>query len=608
MPSRWEPENGIHSAAYPRMGMLSRPDLPGGERNHGLATLSLPFGLLLALVDGISRDDEARMRTERMVIQATKRVLQNARANPEDARSMTELLRQALFTANGELYQDSRENPERAHAGASCLLVLVTRGRAYVAHVGNARLYLVRNSSTTRLTRDHTTAQSWIDHGIMTEEQAQQRPEAHSLSRSLGEKSRIEVDVRSLPIHLEKADVLVLCSAGIHRYLADDEMGSMAARLEPEHACQELCQVAAGRSKTPSCKALVYQSGPPRQGNYPRLLQQRRIRRQRRALTVVGAILAVAALAYGGLQLLGGKDGDGEPTAVGPKPLPDIRLVAHNEVPDHAADLLQPDVVTPAPPAEEAVPALAEPTAAPPAEPAPSQVTAPEPAAPAEPEVVAAAAEPEEKAEAPAIDPVRPAFVDVGPSPIKPSDGPAKPVEAPAEPVEEAGPAEQMAEAAPPAETPETLEAAAPGPAVTAPAVVPPVEERKKCVLDDLKGDDRNRVRYIRRMLKEGAEHLDRRKPDASSAARCYGGAHATMRHGSAEVEIRCDDEIEALGTRVKDRYIKLARVSAIRAETTASEQTERCAKAQRMARDARRLGASEEEVNEALGICLKKE
>lgn len=569
MSRSWEIEDGGQTAAYPRVGILSLPEEPLGGKGQGVATVSLPFGLLLILVDGTARDVTVRSEAERTAVQAIRRVSQNARLNPEDVRSASDLLRQAIQAANGDLHQAQRGTAEAGVSSASCVLVLVTRGRSYVGHVGDGRAYLVRNSVANRLTRDHTTAQTWIDHGIMTEEQARERPEAHSLARTLGDKARVEPDVRSLPLNMEKGDVLLLCSAGVHRYLEDDAMGSMVARLEPEHACHELCEVASTRSKHRECKTLVYQSGPLRPGSFPRLLQQRRLRRQRKFATVSAAVLLGVALLIGAYHLM--RTPPESSLNVPPASLPDIRLVA---AAPEVADVVAQGV------AEEFV-----------QEPMPDVVATPD---------VHLAAELVSDSVAPALlevgaadDTDLAAANDLAVAPL-PAD-----ITAVAEPV--------LSVDVQPEPVASVKAAVLPG--APEPDWAPPADPANlsRCGGKDLERGDLRRARDISHLVEKGLGFLAGVRKDASAAARQARTSSKTLRRSSKVVRERCTGYVAELNNAVKARYLHLAWVSSTRAMDNLDQKSIHCAKSFRMARDAQRFGATDEEVKVARRICARE-
>ncbi len=565
----WDTENGSQATAFPRVGLLSLPEETVGDKGPGVVTISLPYGVLLVLVDGNSRESEARTEAERTAVQAMRRVTQNARLNPEDVRSASDLLRQAIQAANADLHQLQRDASDSSEYSASCVLVLVTRGRSYVGHVGNARAYLVRNNAPNRLTRDHTTAQSWIDHGIMTEEQARERPEAHSLARALGEKGRIEPDVRSLPLRMEKGDILLLCSAGVHRYLEDDAMGSMVARLEPEHACHELCAVASARSKTPDCKTLVYQSGPLRPGNYPRLLQQRRLRKQRKYMGLIGAIAALAALTIGAFYFIGppaGTSGKGGKVEVA-----DLTMLPQSNLPDASAAAEPPvDIITVEPldlfTAEDL---LAE--------------TMELNVGPYEVRELVNSADVQTSVEDVSSD--AGSFVEKGP-------------EVMSVPVEEV----QLQPAV------KSVPAVSVLPLAAEPLWAKSPSERnlERCNGRDLARNDRRRARDLRHLVRNGLKFLEGSKKNASAAAKQAKAAAKTLRNSSEVVRERCTDHVMDLRNTVKARYLHLAWVSSTRAMDHLDKRTVHCAKSFRMARDAKRLGATDEELKEARRICGK--
>ena len=98
---------------------------------------------------------------------------------------------------------------------ASTIVVCALRfDSATVAHVGDSRCYLIRNGEARPLTRDHTIANEQQRLGILSAEEAAEVSTRHVLSRSLGTRRSVEVDIKQIP--LLSGDVLLLCSDGLH--------------------------------------------------------------------------------------------------------------------------------------------------------------------------------------------------------------------------------------------------------------------------------------------------------------------------------------------------------------------------------------------------------
>jgi protein phosphatase len=94
-----------------------------------------------------------------------------------------------------------------------------------IAHVGDSRAYLYRDSVLTQLTEDHSLVAQAVREGILTPEQAARHPQRNIITRALGTKDSIEVD--SLVIKVKKGDLFLLSSDGLHGFVDDPEIGEI---------------------------------------------------------------------------------------------------------------------------------------------------------------------------------------------------------------------------------------------------------------------------------------------------------------------------------------------------------------------------------------------
>ncbi len=127
-----------------------------------------------------------------------------------------------------------RTDSDRAHAPVL----------AIIGHVGDSRAYLVHNQKLTRLTRDHSVVQELIDSDRIGPEEAEDHPDASTLTRCLGLEPNVLVAMREVP--LEVGDTLLLCSDGLWGYVAESEIERVLAdsRLDASAASKALVDLA----------------------------------------------------------------------------------------------------------------------------------------------------------------------------------------------------------------------------------------------------------------------------------------------------------------------------------------------------------------------------
>jgi len=146
--------------------------------------------------------------------------------------------------ANEKIFQASRSNPKLNGMGTTMVAVLIDQGIAYVGHVGDSRAYLFRDGKIGRLTEDHSLINDYIHQGLLKIEEASQHPLKHVITRALGSGTKVEVDVKAVP--LREGDALLLCSDGLSNLLTDEELRTTTLNIihEPQTACERLVDMA----------------------------------------------------------------------------------------------------------------------------------------------------------------------------------------------------------------------------------------------------------------------------------------------------------------------------------------------------------------------------
>jgi protein phosphatase len=140
----------------------------------------------------------------------------------------------AIERANSEIFARASKNPRLAKMGTTVVALLFsTEGESFVAHVGDSRLYQLRDGSVNPLTDDHTLAAELLRNGEITEAEARTHPRRSVLTRSVGVGKRVEVEVSSVDVRA--GDAFLLCSDGIYEMLPEDEIRKIVASAPDAH-------------------------------------------------------------------------------------------------------------------------------------------------------------------------------------------------------------------------------------------------------------------------------------------------------------------------------------------------------------------------------------
>lgn len=148
--------------------------------------------------------------------------------SPEEG--MSSIVIKAIRRANTAILDTARENPELRGMGSTATVLVLTDYAAVVAHVGDSRIYQFRGTSKVFRTFDHSLVFELVKSGQITEEQARLSADSNVITRGLGIKDDVEVEVVEIPY--EKGDRFMLCSDGIHGSMPETQLIRMATRRD----------------------------------------------------------------------------------------------------------------------------------------------------------------------------------------------------------------------------------------------------------------------------------------------------------------------------------------------------------------------------------------
>jgi len=131
-------------------------------------------------------------------------------------------LKTSIRYANRKVLDATKEKTEYEGMATTVAAVLVDGDTANLAHVGDSRVYLVRDGSLTLLTSDHSWVNEQIQSGIISAEQARSHPLRNVVTRALGGKPDLAVDIQVQK--MESGDILLLCSDGLTTMIPDEDI------------------------------------------------------------------------------------------------------------------------------------------------------------------------------------------------------------------------------------------------------------------------------------------------------------------------------------------------------------------------------------------------
>ncbi|MDM8567844.1 Stp1/IreP family PP2C-type Ser/Thr phosphatase [Candidatus Halobeggiatoa sp. HSG11] len=139
--------------------------------------------------------------------------------------SSTVQLEQAVLKANQTIYQAAEKHSEYQGMGTTVVATLFHNNCVSIAHVGDSRLYRIRENRFQQVTKDHSVLQELIDCGFYTSEQARHSPNRNLVTRALGVSEEVNVEIQEQSILAQ--DVYLLCSDGLNDMLEDNKINEI---------------------------------------------------------------------------------------------------------------------------------------------------------------------------------------------------------------------------------------------------------------------------------------------------------------------------------------------------------------------------------------------
>ncbi|HEY1288123.1 MAG TPA: Stp1/IreP family PP2C-type Ser/Thr phosphatase [Burkholderiales bacterium] len=231
----------IASCTDPGMVRSHNEDSIATDAAHGLVVLADGMG-------GYNAGEVASGMATNVIVTEMRQVLESTQPNQIDPRTnqtiAARLLREQVLRANSSIFQAAQNQPQYAGMGTTLVASLFYDNRVLVAHLGDSRLYLMRDGELRQVTRDHSLLQEQIDSGLLTVEQAKNAQHKNLVTKALGIDPSVEPEIHEYPT--QTGDIYLLCSDGLCDMVEDEEIGATLRALGAnlKLAAQQLVQMA----------------------------------------------------------------------------------------------------------------------------------------------------------------------------------------------------------------------------------------------------------------------------------------------------------------------------------------------------------------------------
>lgn len=198
------------------------------RENNEDACFVIPSHDVYIVADGVGGNNSGEVASSTAVSEIAAFVNEKDLASCQSTEEIFHFFYEALENANNSIFQMGIENRANRGMATTAVIAYIKGDTGYVSNIGDSRAYLFRDGRLNRITTDHTYVNELIRKGLITEEEAENHRQKNVITKALGTERLAEPDFYK--VSLEKNDIMMLCSDGLHGEVPQEEIESILSR------------------------------------------------------------------------------------------------------------------------------------------------------------------------------------------------------------------------------------------------------------------------------------------------------------------------------------------------------------------------------------------
>jgi protein phosphatase len=216
----------------------------------------IPVTFIIA--DGMGGHNSGEVASKAAVDFVSDYILKSPQAIA-DSENVLLIIKEIMEKSNTHVYNKSLESETDSGMGTTLIVAVVNGKKLYIGHVGDSRLYLIREDKIERLTEDHSFIEELIKNGTLTREEAENHPNKNVITRALGCAQEVQIDTYSHELRDE--DICIVCTDGLTNMLSEQEIKDIVlGNEEPQIACDRLVEQANLRGGEDNITVMVFKN------------------------------------------------------------------------------------------------------------------------------------------------------------------------------------------------------------------------------------------------------------------------------------------------------------------------------------------------------------
>lgn len=216
---------------------LSKIGLKRLDNEDAVGVFEIDNGILAILCDGLGGNKAGEVAS-----QLTIETVRNIFSEDDNTDSLSKI-KQAILESNNAIIKNANADFDLKGMATTAEVLYLKDDTAFWGHIGDSRIYLLKNSKLKQLTKDHSLVQKLVDEGYLTMKEAENHPNKNIIMRALGDNDNIEIDLSKQKINTTDDVKFFLCSDGVTTVIKDEELQNILSENDLESVSKTLADL-----------------------------------------------------------------------------------------------------------------------------------------------------------------------------------------------------------------------------------------------------------------------------------------------------------------------------------------------------------------------------
>ncbi len=238
-----------------QVSTISESGLKKRLNEDSVLTHELDGGILCVICDGLGGQTSAAKASD-ICINTIKSYFTNQTCNNYLTR-----VKDSILEANTVLYNLTHKEQRRTKMATTADVLFLKDHYMYWGHIGDSRIYDLKNGSLYQLTKDHSLVQQMLDTGFLTVKDASRHPNKNIIMRALGEHAKIDVDLSKVILNSKDKHRFLACTDGVTAVISDDELEGYLQEPDIEECLSTIAKEVVKRGAPDDYSMIIIEPG-----------------------------------------------------------------------------------------------------------------------------------------------------------------------------------------------------------------------------------------------------------------------------------------------------------------------------------------------------------